>query len=155
VQRLLASVGADAIIRVRPDTGDDRTVLPRLLTDKDLRRSLLQVFGSYTQYLLYRGSQTTTFGAPGEEGLTWMHDELVTAERTLVLGEGVLPPAVAATLLVLLAAVCLVLALGCGLGRRWAETMDGFSVLRFGADAERLGFSMLRIIRERWSGARG
>lgn len=140
VERLFASVHADGVIGLvdnRNITRDDMVVLPRLLTSEDLRRSMIQLFGSYTQQLIYRGYQTAAAkgDTSGETNLAWTHPSLFAAEETSVLGRGILNPLVAVSLLFLWAAVCLFLALCYGFQRRWAETVDGFSVIRFGTDA--------------------
>ena len=87
---------------------------------------------------MYRGFQATNVSASRDE-LAWTHESLAVAEKALILGEGVLPPVVVAALLILWAAICLSLALCYSFRRRWAETMDGFSVICFGADADRYG----------------
>ncbi len=140
VQKFFASVHADGVIMVvdnRNESRDGGYVLPRLLTSEDLRRSMIQLFGSYTSQLMYRGYQAAAArgGISGEAELSWTHESLVSADQTLVLGRGILNPLVVVALLFLWAAICLTLALCYGFQRRWAETMDGFSVIRFGADA--------------------
>lgn len=136
VQRLFSSVHRDSAIMVRSPVNDS-FVLPRLLTAEDLRRSMIQLFGSYVNQLMYRGYQATTARAGGE--MVWVSEEVKVAEQTLVLGEGVLHPLVVVALLFVWAGTCAILAVCYGFRRRWAETMDGYSVMRFGADAVRSG----------------
>lgn len=140
VERLFASVHADGVIGLvdnHNSTRDDMEVLPRLLTSEDLRRSMIQLFGSYTQQLMYRGYQTAAAkgGTSGETNLAWTHPGFFAATETLILGRGILHPLVALSLLFLWAAICLFLAVCYGFRRRWAETLDAFSVIRFGTDA--------------------
>lgn len=139
VEGLYASVLADNAVVVTElnefeNDFKQKAGFPRLLTSDDLRRSMLQAFGSYLNQLMYRGNQATTV-RPSGDGLVWAHQSLVSAEEAIILGYGPVPPAIAAALLLLWAALCLGLAVCYGFRRRWAETLDSYSVIRFGADA--------------------
>ncbi|GAB1320898.1 hypothetical protein MFIFM68171_11108 [Madurella fahalii] len=144
VEGLYASVLANNMVRIRKlnefETDyEEFSGLPRLLTSDDLRRSMLQAFGSYLNQLMYRGFQATTVQPSGGDGLVWAHQSLVSAEETIILGYGPVPPAVVAALLILWASICGSLAVCYSFRRRWAETLDSYSVIRFGADAGRNG----------------
>jgi hypothetical protein len=60
--------------------------------------------------------------------------ELTSSKPGKILGPGVVPPIVPAILLSIWALGCLILGCMYGFRRRWSETLDGFSFLRFGAD---------------------
>ncbi|KXX82639.1 hypothetical protein MMYC01_201081 [Madurella mycetomatis] len=140
VEGLFASVLADDAVVVTEfnEWGNNferkKAGFPRLLTSDGLRRSMLQAFGSCLNQLMHRGNQATTV-RPSGDGLVWTHQSLVSAKETIILSYGPVSPAVVAALLIFWAAFCLDLAVCYSFRRRWAETLDSYSVIRFGADA--------------------
>ena len=65
---------------------------------------------------------------------TYPHENLTASKPGKILGPGVVPTVVPIVLFCIWTAGCLLLGLRYGFLLRWAETLDGYSFLRFGAD---------------------
>ncbi|KAL5042457.1 hypothetical protein BDW71DRAFT_190104 [Aspergillus fruticulosus] len=68
---------------------------------------------------------------------THLAENLTVSRHGKILGPGAVPPHIPATLFSIWAIGCIILALRYGFQRRWAETLDGYSFLRFGVDISR------------------
>ncbi|KAI9767516.1 MAG: hypothetical protein M1839_004476 [Geoglossum umbratile] len=101
-----------------------------VLQGTDLRKALLRKYAAYAVQLLYNGGHG--FSGQSIDGLT--NPNATAYQPGKVLQRGVIPPALPAVLLVLWSLGSL--AFGCyyGFRRRWAATLDGYSMFRFGAD---------------------
>ena len=79
------------------------------------------------------GLQLMYDGATGLNG-GYLHTNLTSSRRGKVLEPGVVPPVVSTILLGIWAIGCIVLGVMYGFGRRWSDTLDGYSLFRFGVD---------------------
>ncbi|KAK2810506.1 hypothetical protein FQN50_002995 [Emmonsiellopsis sp. PD_5] len=76
--------------------------------------------------LMYDG--VTTFGA------AWAHPNTTSSRLSKIIDTGVLPPIIPAIPLIIWALGSAILGAMYGFRRRWAETLDGYCLFRFGAD---------------------
>jgi hypothetical protein len=129
------------------DAQDWLTLRGTLLQASELRRSLLRAYASSAAQLMYNGGQGyafanakagNTFQIPDAIGpgasYTFQNPNATAFEPGKVLSVGPVPPAVPAIFLAIWAVGTCILALVYGFGKRWADTLDSFSLFRFGAD---------------------
>jgi hypothetical protein len=104
-----------------------------MLQAPDLRSSLLRAHGAYAVQLMYNGGQGYS-ASDGSHGASFISHNVTAFEATTVLQGGVVPPIYPAVLLSIWAAGSMVLGIGYGFRRRWAPTLDGWSLFVFGVD---------------------
>ena len=92
----------------------------------DLRKSLMRAYAIDALQLMYDGIDTFENAHVAEN--------LTASKPGKVLGPGTVPPHISAVLFGIWSLGCIILGLQYGFRRRWAETLDGYSFLRFGAD---------------------
>lgn len=91
-----------------------------------LLESIKRALAVEAMQLMYDGIQVIQNTHP--------HANLTASRPGKILGPGVVPPIVPVVFFCIWMAGCLLLGLRYGFVRRWAETLDGYSFLRFGAD---------------------
>lgn len=109
-------------------------VRPALLQASELRRSLLRAYGTAAVQLMYDGGHGYSFAYSGQR-YSFTNPNATAYEPTRVLGRGRIPPALPGVLLALWALGTCLLSVLYGFNRRWAETLDSFSLFQFGGDA--------------------
>jgi len=109
------------------------TVRPTLLQASELRRSLLRAYGTAAVQLMYDGGQGYSFANTGQR-YRIENTNATAFEAAKVLGQGPVPPAIPGVLLALWALGSCLLSLLYGFNRRWADTLGGYSLFRFGGD---------------------
>jgi hypothetical protein len=109
------------------------TVRPTLLQASDLRRSLLRAYGSAAVQLMYNGGQGYSFAQIGDR-YRFANPNATAFIANRVLIPGPLPAVVPAVLFVLWCIGCASLSIAYGFDLRWADTLDSYSLFRFGAD---------------------
>jgi hypothetical protein len=83
--------------------------------------------------LMYNGGQG--YSAPdGSHGASFINRNVTAFEATTVLQRGVVPPIYSAVLLAIWATGSMVLGVLYGFRRRWAPTLNGWSLFVFGVD---------------------
>lgn len=92
----------------------------------DLRKSLMRAYAIDALQLMYDGIDTFENAHVAEN--------LTASKPGKILGPGTVPPHISAVLFGIWSLGCIILGLQYGFRRRWAETLDGYSFLRFGAD---------------------
>jgi hypothetical protein len=118
------------------DPGDEATgALTQLsmLQATDLRGSLLRAHGTYAVQLMYNGGQGYS-ASDGNHGASFVNNNVTAFEATTVLQGGVVAPIYPAVLLAIWALASMLLGLLYGFRRRWAPTLDGWSLFVFGVD---------------------
>jgi hypothetical protein len=118
---ILDSTNAPAAVKVNTSQA-----YPGYLQAEHLHRSLMRAFAVDALQLMYDGRNTFEGAARAET--------LRSSTPGKILGPGVVPAYIPAATLAIWAAGCVVLGVRYGFRRRWAETLDGYSFLRFGAD---------------------
>ena len=109
------------------------TVRLTLLQASELRRSLLRAYGTAAVQLMYNGGQGYSFARSGQQ-YRFNNTNATAFESAQVLGRGPVPPAIPGVLLALWALGSCFLSLLYGFSRRWAETLDSYSLFQFGGD---------------------
>lgn len=99
---------------------------PNFVQAKTLLRAVLRAHAVDALQLMYDGIDN--FDA------AYKSLDLTSSEAGKVLERGVVPPVVVATLFLIWAITCIFLGCTYGFRRRWADTLDGYTFLRFGAD---------------------
>jgi hypothetical protein len=122
---LLTSMSGDNVVYV--------TVRPTLLQASELRRSLLRAYGTIAAQLMYNGGQGYSFARSGHQ-YRFNNTNATAFVSAQVLSRGLVPPVIPGVLLVLWALGTCFLSLFYGFNRRWAETLDSYSLFQFGGD---------------------
>ncbi|KAH7369687.1 hypothetical protein BKA65DRAFT_3394 [Rhexocercosporidium sp. MPI-PUGE-AT-0058] len=128
---------AETMPTLRTALADDAvvwlTVRPTLLQASDLRRSLLRAFGTTAVQLMYDGGQGYSFEEIGQR-FRFTNPNATAFQPIRVLTTGLVPPVIPAILMGLWCLGSCYLSFKYGFKRRWSETLDSFSMFRFGAD---------------------
>jgi hypothetical protein len=104
-----------------------------MLQANDLRSSLLRAHGAYAVQLMYNGGQGYS-ASDGSHGASFLNNNVTAFEATTVLQSGVMAPIYPAVLLAIWASGFMLLGILYGFRRRWAPTLDGWSLFVFGVD---------------------
>ncbi|KAL3481234.1 hypothetical protein BJX99DRAFT_253891 [Aspergillus californicus] len=104
---------------------------PRFLQAENLRKSLMHAYAVDALQLMYDRRHTFDSAA---EGQTHIAETLTASQPGKILGPGPIPAFIPIVMFAVWAFGCMSLGLWYGFRRRWAETLDGYSFLRFGAD---------------------
>ncbi|KAE9368458.1 hypothetical protein N431DRAFT_560869 [Stipitochalara longipes BDJ] len=115
------------------DEGSGLLTQLSMLQANNLRSSMLRAHGAYAVQLMYNGGQGFS-ASDGSHGATFINENVTGFVATTVLQNGVVNPIYPAVLLCIWASGSLVLGLLYGLRRRWAPTLDGWSLFVFGLD---------------------
>jgi hypothetical protein len=108
-------------------------VRPSLLQASELRRSLLRAYGTVAVQLMYNGGQGYSFARSGQQ-YKFKNPNATAFVSGKVLGRGPVPPVLPGILLALWALGSCSLSFYYGFRRRWAETLDSYSLFQFGGD---------------------
>jgi len=95
------------------------------LQAEHLRRSMLRVYASFAEQLMYSG---------GQAHITFTNDNATAFESGQIITPGVMPAIVPVTLFCIWALISSSLGIVYGFRRRWTETMDGHTMFRLGAE---------------------
>lgn len=118
---------------LRPVSEDDARETPvrsTLLQAAQLRRALARAYGITAVQLMYDGAQGYKLG----HFATYENKNVTGYYREQVLVPGDVPPALPAILFFLWALISCILSVKYGFLRRWADTLDSFSMFQFGGD---------------------
>lgn len=122
------------------------TLRGTLLQASKLRRAILRAYAACAVQLIYNGGPSYTFANPGADtfqtpeitvlgtNYAFQNPNATAFEPGKVLTLGPVPPAVPAVFLVIWAIGPCVLTLVYAFDKRWADTLDSFSLFHFGAD---------------------
>ncbi|KAK2808654.1 hypothetical protein FQN50_004518 [Emmonsiellopsis sp. PD_5] len=106
--------------------GSPRQYYPNFLQPDTLLRSIMRAHAFDAMALMYDNVNTLANAYP--------QPNMTTVRPGKIIGLGVVPPLVPGVLFCIWAFGCCVLGVLYGFSPRWAETLDAFSFLRFGAD---------------------
>jgi hypothetical protein len=109
-----------------PKTYSNSVYYGKFLQAGELQQSVMLAHAMDAIQLMYDG--VTGFQSAYENA------NLTSSQQGKVLTLGVVPPLVPAVLFIVWAAGCVILGLGFGFGRRWSDTLDGYSLFRFGVN---------------------
>lgn len=128
---LFSSAGFTPVTQNDPAAISGFTNYASVLQADDLKRSVLLAYKTYAVQAIYNGQDG---GQNGKDGL-WHSPNVkaAVASVTLTKGGGV-PPLLVVILMLLWASGCMILGVVYGLRKRWAESLDGYSMFCFGAD---------------------
>ncbi|KAK2735940.1 hypothetical protein FQN55_001904 [Onygenales sp. PD_40] len=110
----------------RIETFATQTYYPGFLTAEALRRSLMLAHGTEALQLMYEGQSRFDAG--------YLNRNATSSKQRKTLTFGVMPPIIPMALFGIWTLGSLILGVKYGFSRRWAETLDGYSLFRFGAD---------------------
>ncbi|KAM0717074.1 hypothetical protein Q7P37_006926 [Cladosporium fusiforme] len=116
------------------DSTEYALVRPSLLRAEDLRRALSRAYAMAAVQLMYDGPQGYAFKRLSNEDDPFTNRNATSYSSGSVLVRGAVPPALPATLLIIWAIISCILSIRYGFQRRWADTLDSFSMFRFGGD---------------------
>lgn len=116
------------------DNVDFALVRPTLLQARELRRALVRAYSAAAVQLMYDGPQGYQLGRVVQDGTNFTNENATGYRLAPVLVRGPVPPALPGTLLILWALISCLLSLRYGFLRRWADTLDSFSMFQFGGD---------------------
>ena len=123
---LITSMSEDNVVAV--------IVRPTLLQATELRRSMLRAYATTAIQLMYDGGRGYAPAGSWKQ-FSFNNTNATVFEHTPVLGPTNIPPHVPAILLVFWSLGTCALSVIYGFDRRWAETLDSFSLFQFGGDA--------------------
>ncbi|KAF7589814.1 hypothetical protein BBP40_003623 [Aspergillus hancockii] len=109
-----------------PKTFSNSVYYGAFLQAAELQQSVMLAHAMDAIQLMYDG--VTSFQSAYE------NSNLTSSKKGKVLTLGVVPPIAPAVLFLVWAAGCVTLGLGFGFGRRWSDTLDGYSLFRFGVN---------------------
>lgn len=120
-----------------PMSGDNAVfalVRPTLLQAVELRRALVRAYGAAAVQLMYDGPQGYQLGRATYDGTNFTNENATGYRLAPVLVRGPIPPALPGILLIIWALISCFLSVWFGFLRRWADTLDSFSLFQFGGD---------------------
>ncbi|PGG97146.1 hypothetical protein AJ79_09327 [Helicocarpus griseus UAMH5409] len=109
-----------------PKIQNGKTEHKRFLQADELSLAIKRAFAVEALQLMYDGVENFDSA--------YQHDTLFASRPDKILGPGAVAPHFPAALLCIWSLGCVILGLRYGFLRRWAEILDGYSFLRFGAD---------------------
>lgn len=124
-------------LHIRPmseDSGRLVGIRPTLLQATQLRDALVKAYGIAAVQLMYDGAQGYPLQHYDDHGAVYENENVTGYRREQVLVPGPVPPAIPAILLFLWALISCILSVKYGFSRRWADTLDSFSMFQFGGD---------------------
>lgn len=116
------------------DNVDFALVRPTLLQARELRRALVRAYGTAAVQLMYDGPQGYQLGRVLYDGTNFTNENATSYRLGSVLVRGPVPPALPGALLIMWALISCFLSVRYGFLRRWADTLDSFSLFQFGGD---------------------
>ena len=109
------------------------TVRPTVLQASELRRSLLRAYGTVAAQLMCNGRRGYSFACSGQQ-YRFNNTDATAFVSAQVLDQGLIPTVTPGVLLALWVLGTCFLSLSYGFNRRWAETLDSYSLFQFGGD---------------------
>ncbi|KAF3912758.1 hypothetical protein ABW20_dc0104533 [Dactylellina cionopaga] len=106
--------------------GDFLGAAPSVLQAEDLRMALLRAHKTHAIHIMYDGLTLPTY--------KWKLAGVTVGEEAMIVTRGVVPPEAVLVMLTLWALSIIVLAAAYQFRRRWTETLDGYTIFRFGVD---------------------
>ncbi|KAF3937923.1 hypothetical protein ABW19_dt0210062 [Dactylella cylindrospora] len=106
--------------------GDSLNIAPGVLQAKDLRNALLRAHKTWATHIMYDGLTDPTYA--------WRLENVTIGEKSEILTRGVVLPEAVLAMLSMWALSIIILAAGYQFRRRWTETLDGYTIFRFGVD---------------------
>ncbi|KAE8149861.1 hypothetical protein BDV25DRAFT_140379 [Aspergillus avenaceus] len=109
-----------------PKTVSNSVYYSGFLQANDLQESIMLAYGMDAIQLMYDGVDSFASAYPDVN--------LTSSKASKVLVPGVVPPAIPAVLFIIWAATCVVLGAVYGFRPRWSDTLDSYSLFRFGVN---------------------
>ncbi|KAK6543632.1 hypothetical protein TWF694_000375 [Orbilia ellipsospora] len=106
--------------------GDFLDAQPSVLQAEDLREALLRAHKTWAVQIMYDGLTEPTY--------QWKLANVTLGYQAMTLTRGVVPPEIVLAMLTVWALSMVVLAAAYQFRRRWTETLDGYTIFRFGVD---------------------
>ena len=106
----------------------------QLLNSTQFLTSFIRAHKAYALEMTRPSTSTSTSTAGSGQVIETFTGALHAISETLVIAPGVVPPQIVVGLLGFWALGCVTVGLRFGLRQRWSETLDGFSMFRFGSD---------------------
>ena len=129
---------ADAPRSIFTSQSDDNVVFTvvrlTLLQAEDLQMALIRAYSSVAVQLMYDGPQGYNLGRVLHDGTSFTIKDVVGYGPGSILVPGIVPPVLPGTLLIMWALISCYLSVRYGFLRRWADTLDSFSMFQFGGD---------------------
>ncbi|KAF3214103.1 hypothetical protein TWF106_010595 [Orbilia oligospora] len=106
--------------------GDFLGAAPSVLQAEDLKRAILRAYKTHAVHIMYDGLADPTFA--------WKLENVTMGTPTMILTRGVVPPEIILGMLMAWAMAIVILSVTYQFRRRWTETLDGYTIFRFGVD---------------------
>ncbi|KAK6358150.1 hypothetical protein TWF730_007504 [Orbilia blumenaviensis] len=106
--------------------GDFLGAAPSVLQAEDLKRALLRAYKTHAIHIMYDGLSDPTYA--------WKLGNVTIGTEATILTRGVVPPEIILGLLMVWALSIIILSVAYQFRRRWTETLDGYTIFRFGVD---------------------
>ncbi|KAK6501413.1 hypothetical protein TWF481_009253 [Arthrobotrys musiformis] len=106
--------------------GDFLGAAPSVLQAEDLKRAVLRAYKTHAVHIMYDGLADPTFA--------WRLENVTIGTQAMILTRGVVPPEIVLGMLIAWALSIVILSLAYQFRRRWTETLDGYTIFRFGVD---------------------
>ncbi|KAF3192663.1 hypothetical protein TWF788_000270 [Orbilia oligospora] len=106
--------------------GDFLGAAPSVLQAEDLKRAILRAYKTHAVHIMYDGLADPTFA--------WKLENVTMGTPTMILTRGVVPPEIILGMLMAWALAIVILSVTYQFRRRWTETLDGYTIFRFGVD---------------------
>ncbi|EPS38109.1 hypothetical protein H072_8158 [Dactylellina haptotyla CBS 200.50] len=106
--------------------GDFLGAQPSVIQAEDLRTAMLRAHKTWAVHIMYDGLTQPTY--------EWKLGNVTIGYKAMVLTRGVVPAEIILAMLTIWALSIIVLAASYQFRRRWKETLDGYTIFRFGVD---------------------
>ncbi|KAK6348074.1 hypothetical protein TWF718_005892 [Orbilia javanica] len=106
--------------------GDFLGAAPSVLQADDLRNAILRAYKTHAVHIMYDGLADPTFA--------WRLSNVTMGTKAMILTRGAVAPEVILGMLIAWALSIIILSLAYQFRRRWTETLDGYTIFRFGVD---------------------
>ncbi|KAK6532550.1 hypothetical protein TWF281_006735 [Arthrobotrys megalospora] len=106
--------------------GDFLGAAPSVLQAQDLRNAMLRAYKTHAIHIMYDGLSDPTYA--------WKLGNVTIGKEATILTRGVVPPEIVLGMLTAWALSIIILSLAYQFRRRWTETLDGYTIFRFGVD---------------------
>ncbi|KAK6341450.1 hypothetical protein TWF696_008524 [Orbilia brochopaga] len=106
--------------------GDFLGAAPSVLQAEDLRAAMLRAHKTWAVHIMYDGITDPSY--------KWRLSNVTVGTEAMVLTRGVVPPEYVLAMLSVWALSIMILSLAYQFRRRWTETLDGYTLFRFGVD---------------------
>ncbi|RVD85508.1 uncharacterized protein DFL_003829 [Arthrobotrys flagrans] len=106
--------------------GDFLGAAPSVLQAEDLKKAILRAYKTHAIHIMYDGLTDPTFA--------WKLENVTIGTQAMVLARGAVSPEIVLGMLIAWALAIVILSLAYQFRRRWTETLDGYTIFRFGVD---------------------